>query len=171
MPADGDARLLDLVRRSAHPLSGIPRDFEPLMDLVGDARFVLLGEASHGTHEFYAERARIKRRLIDEKGITAVAVEADWPNAYRVNRHARGAGDDDQAVAAMGGFRRFPTWMWRNADVLGAAGRRVRRGNSSRPHGSGAAAGRRLRGRAARRGARHLPGRSLKFPRSVFPQP
>src|SRR5436305_4104154 len=106
------------VREAALPLTGASSDYGPLLDLVGDARFVLLGEASHGTHEFYAERARITRRLIEEKGFTAVAVEADWPDAYRVNRHVRGAGDDDQAVEALGDFRRFPMWMWRNADVL-----------------------------------------------------
>jgi erythromycin esterase-like protein len=106
------------VREAAHPLSGASADYDFLLDRIGDARFVLLGEASHGTHEFYAERARITRRLIEEKGFTAVAVEADWPDAYRVNRYVRGAGDDDSALAAVGGFHRFPTWMWRNAAVL-----------------------------------------------------
>jgi erythromycin esterase-like protein len=57
------------------------------MELIGESRFVLLGEASHGTHEFYRERARITQRLIKEKGFTAVAAEADWPDAYRVNRY------------------------------------------------------------------------------------
>ena len=88
------------------------------MDLIGDARFVLLGEASHGTHEFYRERARITQRLIDEKGFAAVAVEADWPDAYRVNRYVRGAGDDVDAVEALADFRRFPRWMWRNTEVV-----------------------------------------------------
>ena len=84
----------------------------------GDARFVLIGEASHGTHEFYRERARITRRLIEERGFTAVAVEADWPDAYRINRYVRGTSDDPDALAALGDFQRFPRWMWRNADVL-----------------------------------------------------
>jgi erythromycin esterase-like protein len=83
---------------------------------------VLLGEASHGTHEFYRERAQITKRLIREKGFTAVAVEADWPDAYRVNRYVRGRGDDVEAIDALGGFRRFPAWMWRNADVLDFVG-------------------------------------------------
>jgi erythromycin esterase-like protein len=78
----------------------------------------LIGEASHGTHEFYDERARITRRLIDECGFSAVAVEADWPDAYRVNRYVMGLSDDDTADAALSGFRRFPGWMWRNRDVL-----------------------------------------------------
>ena len=92
------------------------------MDLVGDARFVLLGEASHGTHEFYRERAQISKRLIVERGFSAVAVEADWPDAYRVNRFVRGAGDDADSVDALSGFKRFPQWMWRNADVLDFVG-------------------------------------------------
>jgi erythromycin esterase-like protein len=90
--------------------------------MVGDARFVLIGEASHGTHEFYSERARITRRLIVEKGFTAVAAEADWPDAYQVNRYVRGIGDGASAVDALAGFKRFPTWMWRNADVLDFVG-------------------------------------------------
>lgn len=118
MRAQETAPRVDRVRRGAHPIRGAPGDLDPLMDLVGEARFVLLGEASHGTHEFYAERVRITRRLIEEKGFTAVAVEADWPDAYRVNRHVRGAGDDDSAAAALGGFERFPTWMWRNTVVF-----------------------------------------------------
>src|SRR5713101_3097495 len=86
--------LPDTVRRAAHPLTGKTEDYDPLLVLIGDARFVLIGEASHGTHEFYRERARITKRLITEKGFTAVAVEADWPDAYRVNRYVRGASDD-----------------------------------------------------------------------------
>ena len=79
---------------------------------------MLLGEASHGTHEFYRERARITQRLIEEKGFTAVAVEADWPDAYRVNRYVRDASDDFDAEEALSDFRRFPRWMWRNTDVV-----------------------------------------------------
>src|SRR5438067_12096390 len=105
------------IRASARPLAGGARDYDALLDLVGDARFVLLGEATHGTHEFYEERARITRRLIEEKGFHAVAVEADWPDAYRVNRYVRGQADDADANAALSGFERFPNWMWRNTDV------------------------------------------------------
>src|SRR5262249_894757 len=89
---------------------------------IGRARFVLLGEASHGTHEFYRERAQITKRLIAEKGFTAVAVEADWPDAYRINRYVRGSSDDAEAVDALGNFQRFPTRMWRNAGVLDFVG-------------------------------------------------
>ncbi|HEX8753964.1 MAG TPA: erythromycin esterase family protein [Solirubrobacterales bacterium] len=113
--------VLDL-RRAAQPLSGAEEDYDRLLELVGDAHLVLLGEASHGTHEFYRERARITRRLIEEKGFRAVAVEADWPDAYRVNRYVHGATEDADAEEALRGFRRFPTWMWRNAEVLDFVG-------------------------------------------------
>lgn len=106
------------VRRAAIPLTGADADYDRLIERIGDARLVLLGEASHGTHEFYAERARITRRLIEEEGFAAVAVEADWPDAYRVNRFVRGLGADPDADRALLSFERFPTWMWRNDDVL-----------------------------------------------------
>jgi len=77
------AKLADAVRQCAHPLTGATTDYDPLMDLIGEARFVLIGEATHGTHEFYEQRAKITQRLIEEKGFTAVAVEADWPDAYQ----------------------------------------------------------------------------------------
>ena len=93
-------------------------DYDPLIKFIGNAHFVLIGEASHGTHEFYRERAQITKRLIEEKGFSAVAVEADFPDAYRLNRYVRGVSDDQNAINAMGGFKRFPAWMWRNADVL-----------------------------------------------------
>lgn len=114
--------VIDLVRRAATPLKGAAGDYDPLMQRIGESRFVLLGEASHGTHEFYRERAQITKRLIMEKGFTAVAVEADWPDAYRVNRYVRGLGSDGEAIEALADFRRFPTWMWRNADVLDFVG-------------------------------------------------
>ena len=106
------------LRQLACPLTGASSDYDALITLIGDARVVLLGEASHGTHEFYSERARITRRLITEKGFNAVAVEADWPDAYRVNRYVQGIGDAPTALDALGGFSRFPHWMWRNTDVL-----------------------------------------------------
>ena len=122
MRDSADLDLSNAVREAALPLTGASTDYDPLMRLVGDARFVLLGEASHGTHEFYRERAQITKRLIQEKGFTAVAVEADWPDAYRVNRYVRGRGGDAEAVDALSGFKRFPIWMWRNADVLDFVG-------------------------------------------------
>jgi erythromycin esterase-like protein len=114
--------LTDIIGEAAHPLTGSALDYDPLMQLVGNARLVLLGEASHGTHEFYRGRAQITKRLIEEKGFNAVAVEADWPDAYRVNLFARGEGADPEAVDSLAGFKRFPSWMWRNADVLDFVG-------------------------------------------------
>lgn len=107
-----------VLRERALPLEGDPGQYDALLDGIGDARIVLLGEATHGTHEFYRERAFITRRLIAEKGFAAVAVEADWPDAYRINRFVRGVGNDEDAVQSLADFGRFPTWMWRNADVL-----------------------------------------------------
>jgi erythromycin esterase-like protein len=117
-PSTTDSLLMEALRRTVHLLTGAPQDYDPLMDLIGEARFVLLGEASHGTHDFYHERAQITKRLIEEKGFTAVAAEADWPDAYRVNRYVRGVSDDVDAIEALADFRRFPTWMWRNTDVV-----------------------------------------------------
>jgi erythromycin esterase-like protein len=95
-------------------------DFDPafLTRLIGDARIVMLGESTHGTHEFYRLRAQITRRLVEERGFTTVAIEGDWPDAYRVNRYVRGVGDDGSADEALSGFRRFPTWMWRNTEMI-----------------------------------------------------
>jgi erythromycin esterase-like protein len=104
--------------RAVVPLKGARDDYSPLINRIGEARFALLGEASHGTHEFYRERAEITKRLIEEKGFTAIAVEADWPDAYRVNRYVRGIGEDVDAGEALADFRRFPAWMWRNTEVV-----------------------------------------------------
>lgn len=122
-----------IIRALAHRLTGDWSDYDRLLDGIGDARIVLLGEATHGTHEFYRERAIITRRLIQEKQFAAVAVEADWPDAYRVNRYVRGTGGDDEAVDALEGFKRFPTWMWRNADVLDFIGWLRGRNDARRP--------------------------------------
>ena len=122
MQLTGARGLKSGLRQSARPLNGSPNDFDLLVATAKDARLVLLGEASHGTHEFYRIRAEITKRLIREQAFTAVAVEADWPDAYRVNRYVRGTGDDADAEEALRGFRRFPQWMWRNADVLDFVG-------------------------------------------------
>jgi erythromycin esterase-like protein len=111
-------RTIETLVHSAQPLTGAPEDYDALLERIGDARFVLIGEASHGTGDFYRERAEITKRLIIEKEFTAVAAEADWPDAYRVNRYVRGAGDDPDADAALGDFARFPQWMWRNTVML-----------------------------------------------------
>jgi erythromycin esterase-like protein/predicted phosphoribosyltransferase len=98
--------------------AAMPTDDSAFLDLVGDARFVLIGDATHGTHEFHAKRARTTQLLIEAKGFQAVAVEADWPDAYQVNRYVRGRGEDMTAEQALRGFKRFPAWMWRNSVVL-----------------------------------------------------
>jgi erythromycin esterase-like protein len=108
---------LEVIRRTAVPVeSGAYAD--PLLDLVADADVVLIGEASHGTHEFYEARAEITRALIARAGFNLVAVEADWPDAYRVNRWVRLSGRDATAREALGDFSRFPRWMWRNHVVM-----------------------------------------------------
>jgi erythromycin esterase-like protein len=98
-------------------LTGDPSDYDALLTLIGDARVVLIGEASHGTHEFYAERAAITRRLILERDFGAVCIEGDWPDTHRVDCWVKGRGEDASAEAALDGFKRFPTWMWRNEVV------------------------------------------------------
>src|SRR2546421_1567679 len=110
--------IADVIKQSSQPLEGNPRDYDDLLKLIHEARFCLLGEATHGTDEFYRERAEITKRLIKEKGFTAIAVEADWPDAFRVNRYVSGLSDDRNADEALSGFKRFPTWMWRNTVVL-----------------------------------------------------
>ncbi|MGR4067385.1 erythromycin esterase family protein [Halomonas sp. LR3S48] len=106
----------DYVRDNAKPLAGRSSDYDDLLEQVGERPLVLLGEASHGTAEFYRMRAEITRRLIREKGFEAVIVEADWPDALRLNRYVRGEGDDTLKTA-FDDFQRFPQWMWRNTEV------------------------------------------------------
>lgn len=109
--------LQDALTSHTQPLTGAETDYDALLERIGDARLVLIGEGSHGTEEFYRERAAITKRLIDEKGFDAVAVEADWPDAFRLNRFVRGTSDDRTAREALGDFGRFPQWMWRNTVV------------------------------------------------------
>src|SRR5438045_9721374 len=100
---------VEIVRGIAQPLTGSPEDYEALLELIGDARIVLLGEASHGTHEFYSERAEITKRLIAEKNFTVLAIEADWPDAARVHRYVRGSRADEHASDGLSGCRGLPT--------------------------------------------------------------
>lgn len=93
-------------------------DLDPLMERIGDARLVLLGEASHGTHEYYTWRSAITRRLIREKNFDFIAVEGDWPDCYRINRYIKGLGDQDKKpVDVLKTFDRWPTWMWANWEI------------------------------------------------------
>ena len=107
----------ELVAHEAVDAPGGVPPADVLDDLIGDARVVLIGESSHGTHEFYEARAEITKWLIENKGFNAVAAEADWPDAYRVNRYARGLAGDATPEEALRGFERFPAWMWRNSVV------------------------------------------------------
>jgi erythromycin esterase-like protein len=109
---------MDAIQAIARPLLG-DTELDELAGLIGDRRLVLLGEASHGTHEFYDLRAALTRRLIAHHGFAAVAVEADWPDALRVDHYVRGhASDDELPEDALASFERFPRWMWRNAEVV-----------------------------------------------------
>jgi erythromycin esterase-like protein len=106
------------VRALARPLRD-PADLDPLLERIGDARIVAIGEASHGTHEYYAWRAALTRRLIEERGFGIVAVEGDWPDCYRVNRSVQLRPDaDEDPRDALDAFARWPTWMWANDDVV-----------------------------------------------------
>nr|WP_294634652.1 erythromycin esterase family protein [uncultured Rhodococcus sp.] len=116
--AGGSGSAVDAIRAVALDApSGVPST-EAILDLVGEANVVLIGESSHGTHEFYSARAEITKRLIEEAGFEAVAAEADWPDAYRVDRYVRGGGTDTSAEMSLRGFERFPGWMWRNTVMV-----------------------------------------------------
>lgn len=94
-------------------------DLQPLYDRIGDARIVMLGEASHGTHEYYTWRAHISKKLIEEKGFNFIAVEADWPDCYRLNRFVKGYDIDHQSsFTVLHSFNRWPTWMWANWEIV-----------------------------------------------------
>jgi len=110
----------EAVARIARPIHG-ERDLDRLLDHVAAARIVLIGEVSYGTHELNDLRGTLTRKLIAERGFSAVAVAGGWTEAMRVDRFVRGQGDDESADAALAGFERFPTWMWRNADVAAFA--------------------------------------------------
>src|SRR5947207_3812937 len=118
MPAIATRANSQRLRELVQPLTGARTDYDPLLEIIGKAKYVLLGEATHGTHEFYKARAQITKRLILEKGFTVIAWEADWPDALRINGFIQGRSKDKLALEALGGFKRFPRWMWRNADIL-----------------------------------------------------
>jgi erythromycin esterase-like protein len=125
-------QLVAQVGAAARPLTG-PNDLDPLLDHIGDSRFVLLGEASHGTAEYYNWRARLSRRLIEEKGFSFIAVEGDWPDSYRVNRYVMGLPDSGVgAREVLHAFERWPTWMWANEEVVRLA-ESLRRHNDGLP--------------------------------------
>ncbi|TKB96903.1 erythromycin esterase family protein [Pedobacter cryophilus] len=116
-----EKEVVNTIQKHAHPLNNI-KDLKPLFDRIGDARIVMLGEASHGTHEYYTWRAHISKKLIEEKGFNFIAVEGDWPDCYRLNRYVKGyESDDKDAVEVLKDFNRWPTWMWANWEVVALA--------------------------------------------------
>ncbi|HXH56536.1 erythromycin esterase family protein [Iamia sp.] len=118
-PRTGPSDELDEIRALARPLHE-PMDLDPLLERIGDARYVLLGEASHGTSDYYRWRAEITRRLITERGFSFVAVEGDWPDCFAINRWAKGRVEQDRSAReVLGRFERWPTWMWANEEVAG----------------------------------------------------
>src|SRR5262249_49802347 len=126
------AGLLGAVGALARPLR-TPADLDPLLQRIGDPRFVLLGEASHGTHEVYGWRAALSRRLITEKGFSSLAVEGDWPDCYRLNRYIKGRVDGgSSAREVLEGFERWPTWMWANEEIV-ELGEWLRQYNDAQP--------------------------------------
>ncbi len=113
---------VNYIKQSAFPLK-TKKDLDPLMNRIGDARIVMLGEASHGTHEYYMWRAQITKRLIEEKGFNFIAVEGDWPDCYRLNRAVKNyTGDSTTVQHVLHAFNRWPTWMWANWETMAMAG-------------------------------------------------
>ncbi|MFI5137126.1 MAG: erythromycin esterase family protein [Sphingobacteriales bacterium] len=127
-----ETQLADAIQRYSHPLEE-NSDLQPLFDRIGDARIVMLGEASHGTHEYYTWRARISKRLIEEKGFNFIAVEGDWPDCYRLNRFVKGYNTvDKNAADVLHEFNRWPTWMWANWEIA-ALGQWMKKHNAGLP--------------------------------------
>jgi erythromycin esterase-like protein len=131
-PAEGTGELIAQVQELAQPLRA-PDDLNPLLERIGDAHYVLLGEASHGTAEYYTWRTALTQRLVREKGFSFVAVEGDWPDCYRVNRYVKGLPDSgESAREVLHAFERWPTWMWANEEIV-ALTDWLRRHNDGRP--------------------------------------
>lgn len=117
--SETDERLVQAVEKHAIVLgSGEAGEYDSLIEAARDKAFVLLGESSHGTADFYRARAAITQRLIEDHGFAAVAVEADWPDAYEINRYVWGRSSAGGPKEALGAFQRFPSWMWSNTEML-----------------------------------------------------
>ena len=127
------ADLAEELRGHARPLES-DEHLDPLLEAVGDARVVMLGEASHGTSEFYTWRTRISQRLIRDKGFSFIAVEGDWPDCERVDRYVKGREGTD-AREVLDAFRRWPTWMWANWEIVALAEALARRNVGLPPDG------------------------------------
>lgn len=113
-----EREVVSSIKQWAYPLQS-KADLQPLFNRIGDARIVMLGEASHGTHEYYTWRAHISKQLIKEKGFNFIAVEGDWPDCYRLNRFVKGYdADNKSAFNVLHAFNRWPSWMWANWEIL-----------------------------------------------------
>lgn len=117
MKTEAYHKLIEVIHDAAIPLTDSKEKYASLLEQIDGARFVLMGESSHGTHEFYQTRIELTQHLIEEKGFMAVMIEGDWPDAYRIHRYLQGKGDPNQAETALEDFKRFPTWMWRNTTL------------------------------------------------------
>ena len=117
MSKEAYQKLITVLDDVVEPISESPDKYASLLEQIGDARFVLIGEASHGTHEFYQARIEITQQLIEKKNFMAVAIEGDWPDAYRIHRYLQGADNQAEWQHALEDFKRFPTWMWRNTTL------------------------------------------------------
>lgn len=127
-----EAELSSTIHQKAYPLHS-KADLQPLYDRIGDAHIVMLGEASHGTHEYYAWRAHISKKLIEEKGFNFIAVEGDWPDCYRFNRYVKGYDSENKSVfKVLHTFDRWPTWMWANWEIV-ALGEWLQKHNTGLP--------------------------------------
>lgn len=116
-----ETEIISAIKQWARPLKS-NADLEPLFDRIGDSRIVMLGEATHGTHEYYQWRTYITRKLIEEKGFNFIAVEGDWPDCYRLNRFVKGYDiDNKSAFHVLHAFDRWPTWMWANWEIMALA--------------------------------------------------
>ena len=120
-PSVNEKELVGAIKHGAVPLK-TKADLGPLFDYIGDSRIVMLGEATHGTHEYYQWRTYITRKLIEEKNFNFIAVEGDWPDCYRLNRFVKGYDDKNKsAYHVLHAFNRWPTWMWANWEIMALA--------------------------------------------------
>ena len=136
-PSQGGAApdtAVQAIAAAARPVRGAAGDYAELLRAAAPATRILLGESTHGTHEYYRERARLTERLVLDHGVNAVAIEGDWSPTYRVNLYVRGLGTDRSAAEALRGYSRFPEWMWRNAEFRDFV-ERLRAINLARPVG------------------------------------
>lgn len=118
MSTDVQQKLINILNSDIEPLADKENKYDTLLKDIGDARYVLIGEATHGTHEFYQMRAEITQQLILKKDFMAVAIEGDWPDVYRIHRYIQGHGDENNYEEALKEFKRFPRWMWRNKTII-----------------------------------------------------